>query len=219
MTETNSYTGKTIDRYEFKELIGTGTFGGVYKAYDQRLLRHVAIKVSFPSLIERGWKTKHIIREARINARAEHTNIVPIYDVIDYEQSVLIVMRLIDGEDLLRVIEGRDIPMAVNEAFKIMNQVLWAMDYVHNRGVVHSDLKPGNIHLTDSGEAIVMDFGLAALLEEQETKSGKLFGTPSCMPPEQIMGTFLDARSDIYSLGMILYRMVTGHHPLRVPVH
>ncbi len=100
MNKTGTLTGKTIDRYEFQELIGVGAFGEVYKALDKKLFRNVAIKATTPALSKQSGGKEYILREARIHARAEHSNIIPIYDVLDYEQSVLIVMRLVIGEDL-----------------------------------------------------------------------------------------------------------------------
>lgn len=215
MNDTGSYIGKKIDRYEFQSSIGKGTFGEVYQAFDQRLLRHVAIKVSFPYLANKERDKEFILREARIIARAEHANIVPIYDVLDHDQSVLIVMRLIRGEDLGVLMRHLEQPVPINEAFTIMHQVIRGMGYAHRKGVVHSDLKPGNILIAEDCEATIMDFGLAALLEMQRPDKGKLYGTPFYIPPEQINGSYLDARSDIYSLGMILYMMITGHHPFK----
>jgi serine/threonine protein kinase len=213
MTNTGSYTGKTIDRYEFQELIGTGAFGEVYKAFDKQLLRNVAIKATTPALCEQGGGKDHIIHEARIHARAEHANIVPIYDVLDYEQSVLIVMRLVKGEDLDNMLNRLNLPLNIDESLKIMHQLLWGMDYAHSKGIVHLDLKPGNIRVSLSGEALIMDFGVASMLEEQSLKNDIAHGTPSYMAPEQIKCSYMDARSDIYSLGVILYKMTTGHHP------
>lgn len=213
MTKTGSYIGKTIDRYEFQELIGTGAFGKVYSAFDKRLLRNVAIKVTTPTLSQQGGGKEEIIREARIHARAEHANIVPVYDVFDYEQSVFIVMRLVIGEDLDHMLSRLGHPLDINEALNIMHQILWGMDYAHSKGIVHLDLKPGNIRLTHCGEALIMDFGVASLLEEQNLENDILQGTPSYMAPEQINRSYVDARSDIYSLGVIFYKMVTGHHP------
>ncbi|MCZ6805097.1 MAG: protein kinase [Proteobacteria bacterium] len=96
---------------------------------------------------------------------------------------------------------------------EIMHQILWEMDYAHSKAVVHQDLKPGNIRLTDCGEVLIMDFGSASLLEEQCLKNDSMHGTPSYMAPELITGSYTDARTDIYSLGVIFYKMITGHHP------
>jgi len=213
MTKKGSFTGRIIDRYEFQELIGTGAYGEVYQAFDKQLLRNVAIKVTTPALSEQSGGKVHVIREARIHARAEHSNIVPIYDVLDYEQSVLIVMRLVIGDDLDHLLSREKQPLNIDEALRIMHQVLWGMDYAHSKGIVHLDLKPGNIRISHAGEALIMDFGIASMLEDQNLLEKVAHGTPSYMAPEQIKCTYMDARSDIYSLGVILYKMITGHHP------
>lgn len=208
-----SYLGKTIDRYEFRALLGKGSTGEVYKAFDLRLLRHVAIKVSFPKYAEPQHDRDKIVREAQIIARIEHANIIPVYDVVDNAGQVLIVMRLVEGEDLSQMLRRRNVAFGVKESLRIIRKVLWGMDYAHGKGIVHCDLKPGNILLADRDEVIITDFSLAALLEIQRPEQGKLYGTPNYMSPEQIRGRYLDARSDIYATGMILYRMITGHHP------
>lgn len=213
MDETGSYTGRTIGRYEFLNLIGRGTFGEVYKAFDKKLWRNVAIKTANPDLVQQAGGRNEIIQEARIHARAEHINIVPIYDVLDYEQSVLIVMRHINGEDLDHMMNRLGRTLEVGEALRIMYQALFGIDYAHSKGIIHQDLKPGNIRLSLAGEVLVMDFGIASLLEDQILNNNIIHGTPSYMAPEQIKCSYMDARSDIYSLGVILYKMVTGHHP------
>lgn len=215
MNKTGSFTGKKIDRYEFQELIGTGSFGEVYKAFDKKLFRNVAIKATTPDFSKKSGGKEHILHEARIHARAEHANIIPIYDVLDYGQSVLIVMRLVLGEDLDHMLSREKQPLTIDESLKIMHQVLWGIDYAHSRGIVHLDLKPGNIRNSLAGEALIMDFGIAAMLEDQSLKENYVHGTPSYMSPEQIQCTYMDARSDIYSLGVILYKMITGHYPFR----
>lgn len=208
-----SYLGKTIDRYEFRALLGKGSTGEVYKAFDLRLLRHVAIKVSFSKYAEPHYDSDKIVREAQIIARIEHANIIPVYDVVDNAGQILIVMRFVEGEDLSQMLRRRNVAFGVKESLGIIRKVLWGMDYAHGKGIVHCDLKPGNILLADRDEVIITDFSLAALLEIQRPEQGKLYGTPNYMSPEQIRGRYLDARPDIYAIGMMLYRMITGHHP------
>lgn len=212
----DSLEGETIGRYEFHGIIGSGTYGQVYKAYDKQLMRYVAIKVTSPDqILVHSISKKAIIREARIQTRAEHTNIIPIYDVLEYNNSVLIVMRLVVGEDLNQAINRETPPFSIIEATRIMQQILWGMDYAHSKGIVHKDLKPGNIRLSLAGEVLIMDFGIATLLEEHAYLEGKPNGTPSYMSPEQIDCSYMDSRSDIYSLGIILYKMITGKHPYK----
>lgn len=211
MDKTANYSGKTIDRYVIAELVGTGTFGEVYKAFDSKLSRHVAIKATTPGTD--GDDKKLIIREARIHARAEHAHIVPVYDVFENEHTVFIVMRLVTGENLDQMISRQDTPLRLSDAWHIMHQILWGMDYAHSKGIVHLDLKPGNIRITHCGEALIMDFGIAAILGEQDLMKERLQGTPAFMAPEIIESMNADARSDIYSLGLIMYKMITGHHP------
>lgn len=137
-----SYLGKTIDRYEFRALLGKGSTGEVYKAFDLRLLRYVAIKVSFSKEAGQHHDTDKILREAQIIARIEHANIIPVYDVIEQAGQVLIVMRLVEGEDLSQMLRRRNVAFGVNESLRIIRKVLWGMDYAHGKGIVHYDLKP-----------------------------------------------------------------------------
>ncbi|MEQ8289016.1 MAG: serine/threonine-protein kinase [Gammaproteobacteria bacterium] len=212
-TKPVTLEGTRIGRYELKDVIGSGTFGDVYKAYDHELQRYVAIKVRSTDLVNRKFNKESIIREARIHALAEHSNIVPVYDILDYKKSVLIVMRLISGGDLDQILANQKKPFKVSQALKIMQKILWAMEYAHNLGIVHLDLKPGNIRISLSGEVLIMDFGIAKFLEEQSFLEGKPNGTPGYMSPEHINCQHMDARADIYSLGIILYKMLTGRHP------
>ena len=213
MNKKATFAGQTLGRYRFDTLIGKGAVGEVYRAFDERLLRPVAVKISFPRSSSDVLHVDRIVREAQIIARVEHSNIVPIYDVVDHEQSALIVMRLVNGMNLGQMMRDNQAPLGVRESFKIIHQVILGVDYAHSKGVVHSDLKPENIFITDSNEVFVLDFGIAALLELERKEEGKIYGTPLYMPPEQFYGAYLDARADIYSLGLILYKLVTGIHP------
>ena len=213
MNSKATFAGQTLGRYRFDTLIGKGAVGEVYRAFDERLLRPVAIKISFPRSSSDTLHVDRVVREAQIIARVEHSNIVPIYDVVDHEQSALIVMRLVNGKNLEQLMRENQKPLGVRESFRIIHQVIMGMDFAHSKGVVHSDLKPENIFITESNEVFVLDFGIAALLELERKEEGKIYGTPLYMPPEQFYGAYLDARADIYSLGLILYKLVTGIHP------
>lgn len=205
----------TSGRYEFDSLLGKGAFCEVYKAYDSTLCRHVAVKVLNNSRNNINISSEKFFQEARIMARAEHANIVPIHDMFEINGYSLIVMRLIHGDTLKKVLYDLKKPLPLSQAVIILRKILHGLDFVHSRGIVHLDLKPGNIFLSLSDEVLIMDFGISVLLEEQSIISGKAFGTPYFMSPEQINCSYLDARSDIYSVGIVLYIMLTGVHPFQ----
>lgn len=214
MAKSYTYLGKTVGRYKFTEVIGSGSFGDVYKCFDNKLMRDVAIK-AISSMYSHDRKYREaLLREAIIQARAEHTNIAPIYDLIDDEHSLLIVMRLMHGETLEDMLNRHKQPLDIHEAYRIIHHVLLGMDYAHGKGIVHLDLKPGNIFLTFPGEILILDFGIATFLEEDRLTEGNINGTPPYMSPEQISCSYVDSRSDIYSLGIIFYKLITGQHPL-----
>ncbi len=206
-------TGETVGHYHVKELIGRGSFGEVYRAVDVRLGRDVAIKVAERRIAQSPQLREHFWNEARIQARLEHANIVPIYDVLEERGLMVIVMRLIHGADLDKRLKQMVRPFTPDEALRLMRQIASALGTAHDRGVIHQDLKPGNIRLTPSGEALVLDFGLARITGQMASDGPGTAGTPGYMSPEQIRGESIDARSDIYSLAMTLYRTLTGHHP------
>lgn len=214
MNQSHTYLGRTVGRYQFREVIGNGSFGDVYRCFDNKLMRDVAIKAISSRYLNDSKYREALLREAIIQARAEHANIAPIYDLIDDEHSLLIVMRLMHGETLEDMLGRHKQPLDIHEAYRIMRPVLLGMDYAHGKGIVHLDLKPGNIFLTFHGEILILDFGIATFLEEDRLAGGKVNGTPPYMSPEQISCSYVDARSDIYSLGIIFYKLITGQHPL-----
>jgi len=213
MNKEKSYIGHSIGRYTFSELVGKGSIGAVYKAFDQRLLRQVAIKISATNIHKDAEINDRILREAQIIARVEHSNIVPIYDVVDDDESILIVMRFLTGQNLDQLKQHNGKPDDVNRIIKMMEQVMLGMDYAHGKGVIHADLKPGNIFVSSSNEVFILDFGFAAVLELETPDKRKMYGTPLYMSPEQCKSIYHDARSDIYSLGLIFYTLITGQHP------
>jgi len=214
MQDKGRLVGKKVERYRFMELVGKGSTGEVYKAHDVRLRRDVAIKAYEPSLLRKPGILERFVKEARIQARLEHANIVPIYDIIDQRRQLFIVLRFVQGENLRRRIERRRGPLDAGEALAFYRQVCDAVGFAHSKGVIHQDLKPHNIQITRAGEALVLDFGVARLVgERREEKENRLVGTPAYMPPEQVEGRYTDARADIYALGMSLYQICTAHHP------
>lgn len=209
--------GKDIDRYHIIEQLGQGGMAVVYKAYDTRLERDVALKVirrnAFSlDILERV--LKRFDREAKSLAKLTHPNIVSIIDYGEYDGSPYLVMPYLVGGTLKQSL-GQ--PMPWKQAFAILSPIAGALAYAHQKGIVHRDVKPGNILVTEGGAPMLTDFGIARLLECEETQTltatGVGIGTPEYMSPEQGMGREVDGRSDIYSLGVVLYELITGHTP------
>lgn len=218
---SSSMAGKTIGKYRVIEQIGRGGMAEVYKAYQPGLDRYVAIKLMHTFLVDDKEFTSRFQREARVVANLRHPNIVQVHD-FDVEHDVsYMVMEFIDGEtlkDRLLRMEAKGEWMSLNEAAGIVLAVGSALKYAHRQGMVHRDVKPANVMIDCEGRVILTDFGIAKILHgggggSQLTASGAMIGTPSYMSPEQGMGQPGDARSDIYSLGVMMYQLVTGRLP------
>ena len=215
-------TGTQIGPYEVLSLIGSGGMGEVYRAHDHRLDRAVALKVLRSPHGASHTQLERFQREARSLARISHAHICTLHDVGEHDGVAYLVMELLEGETLGDRLEHGAIPL--EEALTIAGQIAEALDALHKKGVVHRDLKPANIMLTNSG-AKLLDFGLAKLREReydsdlQPTQSlsltdfGSVLGTLPYMAPEQIEGHEVDARADIFSLGVVLYEMIAGRRP------
>jgi serine/threonine protein kinase len=208
-------TPKTIARYEIQSEIGRGGMATVYLAYDPSFQRKVAIKLVSVNLQENPVFRSRFEREAHLIARIEHPAIVPVYDFGEQKKQPYLVMRYMAGGSLSEKIGGQFMPLA--DAARIISQIAPALDAVHAQGVVHRDLKPGNILFDDFGNAAIADFGIAHLNEATVDLTGSaLIGTPAYMSPEQVQGEReLDGRSDVYSLGIILFEMLAGQSPFR----
>jgi len=199
--------------YRIEEKIGEGGMGAVYRGRDLMLERDVAVKALRPELARQPELVKRFRTEAVTLARLNHPHIATLYSFQRHGEDYLMVMEFIRGTELDHLIEQRG-AMPVVEAVHIFCQVLEAIAYAHSSGVIHRDLKPANIMLNDLGEAVVMDFGIArALGSARQTQTGRFFGTLAYMSPEQLQGQEADTRSDIYSLGILLYEMLTGRVP------
>jgi serine/threonine protein kinase len=214
MAEEGSLSGQTIKRYRFEERVGEGASADVYRAHDLHLRRDVAVKAISPEFLSSPGRMKQILREARIHARLEHVNIVRVYDLLKVDGHLFLVLRLLKGLSLRDIMEQRNGPMEPREAVGYARQYLRGVGFAHSMGIVHLDLKPHNIQITPAGEALIMDFGVARMIEGRtRTSAGMVAGSPAYMAPEQAQGLYTDARTDIYSLGMTLYEQLAGRHP------
>jgi eukaryotic-like serine/threonine-protein kinase len=202
------------DRYELTHLIARGGMAEVYRALDRLLDRPVALKVLFPELsVDRAF-VERFRREAQAAAKLSHPNIVPVFDWGEDAGSYFIVMEFIDGRPLSAVLRETG-PLEPVRAAQITAQVAAALASAHRHGVVHRDIKPGNVLITDDGQVKVTDFGIARAVntEESLTQTGAVMGTATYFSPEQAEGIGVDARTDIYSLGVVLFEMLTGRPP------
>jgi len=205
--------GKMLDdRYELLELIGTGGMANVYKAKCHRLNRLVAIKVLKSELAENADFRRRFRDESLAVAQLSHANIVSVYDVSSSEGTEYIVMELIDGITLKQYMERRG-QMDWREALHFISQIMRGLNHAHSRGIIHRDIKPQNIMVLRDGSVKVADFGIACLANEGQTMTQEALGSVHYISPEQARGDRIDARSDIYSAGVVLYEMLTGRLP------
>ena len=205
-------TGTTVGKYRILAPIGRGATGVVYRALDQSLGRDVAIKALIRDRAETS-AMKRFRAEATTLARLSHPGIATIHELIESKSDLLMVMELVRGESLERLCDRLG-PIPAEQAAHIVDQVLAALDNAHRAGVVHRDIKPANIMITEAGGVKIMDFGIARVLNhERMTIDGSMMGTPAYMPPEQVLGHQVDARSDLYSVGAVLYRLLAGALP------
>jgi serine/threonine protein kinase len=207
--------GTTVGKYRIVDKLGRGGMGTVYKAVDQTLDREVAIKVLNPDLTDAD-VLKRFRAEAVTLARLNHPGIATIYELHhQQDDQLLMVMEFVRGETF-HDLSDRLGPLAPPQAAHLCMQVLDALGHAHRGGVVHRDLKPANLMITDGGAVKVMDFGIARVLgSEHFTHGGYMMGTPAYMAPEQVLGREIDGRADLYSVGVVLYRLLTGQLPFK----
>ncbi len=210
---------KRFGRYEIVAELGRGAMGVVYKARDPQIDRLVAVKTVSMWGQDREEETEFRLRfmnEAQAAGRLHHAGIVSIFDVGENpeNQDPYIVLEYVSGESLNRIL-AREKKLPLARALKLAEEIAEALEYAHAQGVVHRDIKPGNILVTEDGHAKIADFGIAKLNLAHFTLPGRVMGTPAYMAPEQLSGEGVDGRSDLFSLGVILYAMVTGHSPFQ----
>ena len=204
--------GTTIGKYRIVGLLGRGATGIVYRAVDETLDREVAIKVLNPHLAA-GDIMKRFRAEATILARLSHPEIATIHELLPTDTDLLMVMELVRGETLEQL-SHRVGPMSPDIAARLVDGILSALDHAHRTGIVHRDLKPANVMVTKLGGIKIMDFGIARVRgAEHMTIDGCAVGTPAYMPPEQVLGEEIDGRADLYAVGVILHRLLTGRLP------
>ena len=207
-----------VGRFALQRELGRGGMGIVYLAREVRLDRSVAIKLLPPDLAANPTLKDRFMREARTAARLSHPYIVPIHAVDDVAGFVFYVMAFVDGETLSQRVSSRG-PLPPSEAMRVLREIAWALSYAHQQGVVHRDIKPANILLErGTGRALVTDFGIARVSHiDGDTAAGEILGTPEYMSPEQASGEPVDARSDIYSLGVVAFYTVSATLPFTGP--
>jgi serine/threonine protein kinase len=204
--------GKTIGNYKVVDVLGAGGMATVYRARQTNIERDVAIKVMAAAFARQPDFVERFKREAELFAQLEHPHILPIYDYGDEDGNLYLVLRLMDGGSLESYM--RKEPLTLAQIGKMVTQMSHALDHAHNQHVIHRDIKPNNVLLDKFGNAYLMDFGIAKILSGSRlTATGTLLGTPAYMAPEQWKLDPIDGRSDIYSVGVMLYELFTGELP------
>ena len=218
-----SMAGKSVGPYKVVSRLGKGGMGEVYLAEDTRLERKVALKFLSSELTGDNWAKRQLVKEAQAVAMVDHPNICPVYGIEEAGDHSFIVMQYVEGGTVADLV--RNSALAVDEALPIAQQIVSALAEAHAHGIIHRDIKPGNIMVTKSGQVKVLDFGLAKIIQQKQgllsttdstshlSQIGVVAGTVAYMSPEQLRGERLDFRSDVFSLGVVFYEMLSGKNP------
>src|SRR4051812_25126813 len=206
--------GQTVGKYRVVSRLGRGGMGTVYKAVDETLGREVAIKRLNQDLTEQE-TLKRFRAEAITLARLNHPNIATLFELTEHDGELLMVMEFVRGETFESLCERLG-AIPISRAVELCSQVFDALAHAHRVSIVHRDLKPANLMLAESGVVKVMDFGLARIAgSEHLTNDGYMVGTPAYMSPEQVLGRDIDGRADLYAMGVVLFRLLTGQLPFK----
>ena len=219
--DAQSLVGKSISHYQIISLVGKGGMGEVYRARDTKLDRTVALKILPEEMSADAERMRRFVREAKAASALNHPNVAHIYEIGEADGVSFIAMEYVEGQTLAAKINGH--PLETNEIVEIGSQIADALDEAHSKGITHRDIKPANVMLTPRGQVKVLDFGLAKIVKPQSVDSkvstlvptapGVVMGTVPYMSPEQALGHEVDHRSDLFSLGVVLYEMATGRLP------
>ena len=199
----------TIGRYRIIEKVGQGGMGVVYRAHDTLLERVVALKIISASIEDNPELRERFFREARAAGQLSHRNIITIHDLGEHEGQPFLSMEFLTGEDLQHRL-ARQEPMSLRRKLEVASEICDGLSFAHRRGLVHRDVKPANIFITDDGVVKLLDFGLARMVTSELTRSNMMMGTLNYMSPEQVRGERTDHRADIFSFGVVLYEMLSG---------
>jgi serine/threonine-protein kinase len=206
-------TGPTkIGKYDVEERVGEGAMGVVYRALDPVLKRTVAIKVMGEAFAQNTDLRERFLREAQAAGSLQHPNVITIYDFGEVDGHLYIAMEFVEGQDVAELL-AHQVPLSTVAKLDIAIGVLQGLAFAHKRGIIHRDIKPANIRVDAEGNARIMDFGVAHLASSNMTRTGVMIGTPSYMAPEQITSGAVGPQSDIFSVGAVLYELLTGTNP------